>query len=428
MINARYLPEKLRDLTPIQQKYLNDYKHRFIIVSAGRRSRKTLIGRRKLLIEALSNPNSMYIEAAPTYPQAKAIFWLALKRETKYFCHRQLDGTLEVNLKNGTIIKVVGLDKPERIEGMTEHPVRGIHITETPNLKPTVWSEHVRPILSDTNGWAILDGVPEGKNFYYDMALKVCNGAIPKTVPKYGAFKENGEWAYYSWFSSDVLAPAEIEQARQDLDPRTFRQEYEGSFEGYEGRLYYAFGEHNLKQCEYDPTLPIYIGMDFNVNPMTAVLCHIVGDTVYQFDEFYLIHSNTYQIAEAINEKYPNAVKIVHPDSTGRALNSNATLSDIAILENRGFKVQARKSNPPTRDRIASVNSMMMSLGGKVRYYVNPKTCPKTINDFNKVEATPDGRENKEQEKRGLVHISSALGYLIYYHFPIFGQPNDWQV
>ena len=83
---------------------------------------------------------------------------------------------MKVILKNGSMIQVIGLDKPERIEGMPWH---GCHITEIGNIKETAWGENIRPVLSDTNGWAILDGVPEGINFLYDLALYACDGALP---------------------------------------------------------------------------------------------------------------------------------------------------------------------------------------------------------------------------------------------------------
>ena len=56
--------------------------------------------------------------AAPTYAQAKLIFWEELKRDTKYFQSKTpSESELWVKLKNGSEIRVLGLDKPERIEG-----------------------------------------------------------------------------------------------------------------------------------------------------------------------------------------------------------------------------------------------------------------------------------------------------------------------
>ena len=71
------------------------------------------------------------------------------------------------------------------------------------------------------------------------------------------------------------------------------------------------------------------------------------------------------------------------------------------------------------KNRVASVNSLMKSADKTVRYFVNKKNCPNTVNDFNRVQSTNDGREDKTQEGEGLVHISSALGYMCSYLFPV---------
>jgi len=150
-----------------------------------------------------------YFHAAPTYKQAKDIFWDNLKKDTKLFTTTKSETDLVVKLINGSEIHIIGLDKPERIEGQ---PWNGCHITEFGNLKGiNAWNSNIRPVLSDTNGWALLDGVPEGRNFYYDIAVKSCGGAIPRSKHKVGSFAEDGgEWAYYHWFSSDVLSEEEI--------------------------------------------------------------------------------------------------------------------------------------------------------------------------------------------------------------------------
>ena len=419
-LSERNTPPRLVGLTQQQINYLNDEVHRFFIVPAGRRSRKTLIGKRKTLLAALDNPNQNYFCGAPTHAQAKNIYWNDLKRDTYYFRSKISETELKVTLNNGAVIQVVGLDKPERIEGTPWH---GCHITEIGNVKETAWGENIRPVLSDTNGWAILDGVPEGMNFLYDLALYACDGALPRSLPKIGSFAESlsdPQWCYYHWFSSDVLTPEEIHAAKMQLDERTFRQEYEGSFESYEGLAYWAFSEKNLDlSLEYDKDEHIHIGMDFNVDPMTATFNHIRGDDIYQFGEAYLGHSNTFQMTEHIKERFPVGRCVIYPDATGKSEHSSAPESDIQILRSAGFRVIANSGNPLQKDRINAVNSKMLAGDGKPHYFVNPKNCPKTINDWNKVESTADGRLNKDQEKTGLVHISDAQGYLINYLFPI---------
>jgi hypothetical protein len=411
---------RLKNLTPIQADVLKD-KHRFIVNPAGRRSRKTLIAKRKVLIHALRNTEHKYFHGAPTRQQAKGIFWKELKKYTKPFRTKSPNETeLYVTLINGTEIHVVGLDKAERIEGQEWH---GCHISEMGKVKPGVWDENISPILADTKGFAILDGVPEGRNHYYDLALYACEGALPEPVEIHGARhynKTDKEWAYFTWFSSDVLDRKEIENQRRRLDPKTFRQEYEGSFESFEGLAYYTFGQHSLREVVQEPGRTICIGMDFNVDPMTATLGVIESDVYKQWGELYLPNSNTYEMCKEIKNYCKNNEEvIIFPDSTGKARESNATESDIAILRKSGFKVHARLSNPYVKDRVNSVNSLVMDKEKQTRYFVNPKTCPKTINDFNRRERLDDGRLNKEQEKLGIGHITDALGYLVHYNFPV---------
>ncbi len=414
--------------TPIQTQYLRDEKHRFLICSAGRRSRKTLIGVRKVIRRALKNPGRRYFLGAPTHQQAKAIFWNSEYSGMQRILPRALiiaesHSDLWVRFPNGSEIHVAGLDRPQRIEGQ---PWYGCMVTEMADVKPTAWEANIRPVLGDTLGFAILDGVPEGRNHYYDMARRAAGGVIPETKPLIGAYAEDPldpEWAFYSWFSSDVLTAAEIAAFKRETDERTFRQEYEGSFEGEEGRAYYAFSAVNVvPDVQVKPT-HVHIGMDFNVDPMTAVLCEVEGDTVKQFDEVYLRHSNTQEMAAHLKEvKGLNPANCtVYPDSTGAAESSNATVSDLTILRNAGFKIKAHPANPRQRDRIAAVNTRCRATNGMIRYYVQ-RHCAKTINDLDRVQSLSDGRLDKKQANSGLTHISDGLGYLIAYLFPVIGK------
>ena len=177
-----------------------------------------------------------------------------------------------ITLLNGTQLMVAGLDKPERIEGITFPPVKGILITEMANQKPDMWGAHVEPILADNEGWAILNGVPDGKNHWYDMCLIPGQGVIPEVKPIEGAFAKHKEFSFHAWYSSDVLPARMIERAKRSLDEITFKQEYEASFEGYAGLAYYAFSERNHRECRRIMGLSLDIGMDFNVDPMCCTV------------------------------------------------------------------------------------------------------------------------------------------------------------
>lgn len=392
-----------------------------------------MIFMRKILKAALEFPQTRYFLAAPTRMQAKDIFWNRLKEDTAMLRFRSpMETELFVILGNGSEIRVAGLDKPERLEGQTPS-WSGCLITEFGNTKPGIWEEHIRPMLADQKGFAYIDGVPEAMNHYYDLAKKAAGGILPESYPIIGAYAENPddhEWCWYNWFSSDALPKEEIDSMISGMDERTAQQELEGKFLSYEGLAYYAFSVDNLKQIEYNTTRTmkyldentketVHIGMDFNVDPMTATFCHIRSDDIFQFGEAYLNHSNTFDMRDHLIERFPIEDVLIYPDSTGRAEESNATKSDIAILEKAGFRVKAHLANPRVKDRIASMNSKIRAGDGKCHYFVDPKKCPKTINDLSRVNLTADGRTDKTQEKTGLTHITSALGYMMAYLFPV---------
>jgi len=424
----RKLPPRLLNLTDIQVRYLNDPR-RFLVVSAGRRSRKTLISKRKLFYRAVASPYKRYFAGAPTHSQAKSIFWNDLKRYFYYYTIGKPSETeLLIRLKNGTEVQVIGLDKSERIEGQ---PWDGAIITEFPNLKSGAWDEHIRPVFSDTNGWCILDGVPEGRNHYYDRALYAAGGLIPVTEPLIGAYSENPDdpdWAFYTWFSSDVLSEGEIRGTRASMDERTFRQEYEGSFENYEGTLYYTFNRSvnvNDSIAAYRREEPLYLTCDFNKKPMVWE----VGQTrqidgsraLLLVDELSIsYHAKTEINARQFIDRFKNhqnRTVYVHGDAANQWDSTVSYVTDYKIIEDllrsAGWKVYMaiKPKNPSVNNRINIGCSLLRSVDGKVRLYASSK-CVRWINDMERV--VSDGKGGKDKDDEQLTHASDASDYLVW--------------
>lgn len=428
----------LSPLTPLQKCLLMDESHRFLLTPAGRRSRKTLIGSRKVLIRALRSPMQRIFEGAPTRSQAKAIFWERLKRETKFLRKKEPNETdLIVTLLNGTEIHVVGLDKPQRIEGQPWH---GMHITEMADVKARAWSENLRPLLSDTNGWAYLDGVPEGRGDWYDMCLLACGGKIPQTLGGVGTYVESKldpEWAYYHWHSADVLPSKEIEAVKRTMDIATFEQEYEGSFQSGEGLAYYPFGDENLNTREDDPELPLHIGMDFNYDPMCSTVAQEYvkdGMVIPQ-----IIASNGYRncdTAPACNrliDQYGEARDyIIYPDPAcqSRGAHGEGGKTDLIIIKQSfqrvvaaggSYKICVRPVHPMRKDRMNAVNTKLRNALKEIGMWVDPR-CQNLIKDLQKV--TREEFLNNNFSDPQLGHVSDALGYYIEYQFPMVGGPG----
>src|SRR5258708_24204292 len=134
-------------------------------------------------------------------------------------------------------------------------------------------------MLWGRRGAALFIGTPKGRNHFYDLAQEA------RTSPG---------WALHSFTTRDggIVKPEEIEAARRDLDERTFRQEYEASFENWSGAVYYAFSrDTNVQPVTYNRKLPIVWSLDFNLNPMCSVIGRLDEElSPAHFDFFTLLN------------------------------------------------------------------------------------------------------------------------------------------
>ena len=424
---------------------------RFRVVPAGRRSGKSELAKRFGVSRAVGPqlwPDARYIYTAPTYQQARRIFWNDVKRmipkwalagQNPRTAIRESD--LSIRLHNGAEILVSGLDVPERIEGVA---VDWICIDEIGNCHAEVWGEHIRPMLSERNGQAWLIGVPEGRNHYWLMSQKAQEDA-------------SGLWSFHTWTSATVLPPEEIEIARAELDLRTFRQEYEASFLDATGRVYYGFRRelHAAERLAYDPTLPLVLCFDFNVAPGVCVICQeqqykgsnpavdVTKSVTCVIDEIYIpTDSNSQRVSAEIIERYGNHLGdvVCYGDATGGAKGTaKVDGSDWDIVEKmlrpvfgqprtrpgRGdFECRVPNSNPRERVRINAANSRLQSADGKVHLLIDPR-CVHTIQDFEGVTYREGTSEIDKKSSPMLTHLTDALGYYVNYEFPTTEHPFE---
>lgn len=418
---------------------------RFNVVPAGRRSGKTERAKRKVVkalmgagVRRSTHDDPSYFAAAPTYAQAKAIYWSDLKKLIPPDLRvKTSESDLMIRTVLGSEVWVVGMDKPERIEG---RPWDGGILDEYGNMKPGAWGENVRPALSDRLGWCDLIGVPEGRNHYFDLA-------------EYAQTANDPDWAFFTWFSSDILPPGEIAAAKRQLDALVYAQEYEASFVNFEGRAYYPFSR--LTHCAplaYDPARPLILCFDFNVDPG---ICAIVQEQQLpgQFErdaatgvpllsrpiwgtgvigEVWIPrNSNTPAVCRKVIEDFGDheGRVLCYGDATGGARGSAKVQGsdwDLIKAELRGhygpervaFKVPA--ANPPERSRVNAVNSRLRSTSGEIRMMVDPAKAPNVVRDLEGVTTLKGGSgELDKKANPTLTHISDGLGYHVVAEYPI---------
>ena len=387
---------------------------RFRAVVAGRRFGKTYLSTWEMLraASAAKNRNCWYI--APTYGAAKEIAWdMLIHTIPDEYVTKRNETALTLKLVNGSSIALKGAEKPNNLRGRA---LDFVVLDEFADMRPETWNEVIRPSLSDRMGSALFIGTPKGRNHFYDLWATGLDGA------------DGWESFQYTTLDGGNVPEDEIEQARQDLDERTFNQEYCAEFVTYSGLIYYAFSRELSVVDIEDTGGTLHIGMDFNLDPMSAVICLRHGQDLLAIDEIVMYGSNTDEMVAEIRERYPNRHAIIYPDPASRQRKTSAGgRTDLSILQNAGFSVKVKKQHPLVRDRINAVNSRLLSGNGERHLLISPK-CKQTIKSLER-QTYKEG--TSQPNKDGFDHMNDALGYLVEYMFPIrtdydVPQPTRW--
>jgi PBSX family phage terminase large subunit len=389
------------------QKTIASDQHRFRVVIAGRRFGKTHLAIRELAYHA-REPHREVWYVAPTYKMAKNIVWRKLKNRLQdlNWVQKHNETELTLHLKNGSTISLKGADNYDSLRGVG---LDFIVLDEFADIDSEAWYETLRPTLSDRSGKALFIGTPKGiANWSYEIYQNSIDD--PETWSSHQYTTVDGGW----------VPQSEIEQAQRDLDERTFRQEYLATFETYSGRIYYAF-DRTKTVIDAEPTdqdlQVIYIGMDFNIDPMSAVIAVRKGEDLCVIDEIRMYSSNTQEAVEEIHRRYPKSKKFVYPDPAARQRKTSAGgVTDLTILQNAGFLVKAPNSHTPVRDRINAVNSRLCDSKGVRRLFVT-KRCKYTIEALERQVYKPG--TTQPDKDGGYDHMNDALGYMIDYLFPV---------
>ena len=128
-----------------------------------------------LIREAMCNQQEAprYAYIAPQYKQAKAVAWDYLKKYTGPIPGTQVhEAELRVELPNGARIRLYGADNPDSLRGIY---LDGVVLDEYAQMHPSLFTEVIRPALSDRLGYAIFIGTPKGRNAFYDLYTNVKN-------------------------------------------------------------------------------------------------------------------------------------------------------------------------------------------------------------------------------------------------------------
>jgi len=235
---------------------------------------------------------------------------------------------------------------------------------------------------------------PNGFNWVYRRFVKE---PMNSSVIVFGSSSDNAE----------NLGSNYIDDLYANYDPKLAQQELEGKFiNSTDGLVCHAFNRHFNCAKTNDHDKQIWMGLDFNVNPLCGTFVYESSNSLFTTNELYLKHSNTFKAAKEIARIYPEwRIKIV-PDETGNRRKTAAAETDHQILRAARFDVVNFK-NPPVKDRVNNLNRLFH----QQRLFVDPEKCPNLMNDLETL--------THESKDDMLGHLVDSLGYVCWHLLPM---------
>jgi hypothetical protein len=393
------------ELHPLQRKVISEAR-RFNALKCGRRWGKTKMSEELLLSPEDKTNGSMngypvsYL--APTYKMLMEV-WRDIVDITYPITKTKSETEMRLELLGGGVIDFWSLENPNSIRGRKYKRVVLDEVEVARNLK-IAWQNVIRPTLTDLKGDAWFLSTPRFGSSYFKELCKL----------------DNEKWKNWTFTTYDnpFIDPAEIDEARDQLDEATFRCEYLAEDVSLAvNKFIYNFdrSRHIIKGLQAVPGLPIILSFDFNVEPITCLVGQCDGlDKVLVLDEYRLMNSDIEELCQRILSSYHDRMLLVTGDASGqnrtalkRDLNYYKVIKQQLGLGMGQFKLPA--GNPP----IKSTRVLSNALLAKHKDYHFSDRVPYLINDIEECEVDDEGGIDKSKDKHQ-THLLDCWRYFNY--------------
>ena len=384
---------------------------KFPALVAGYGSGKTFAFCLKALAELGRNPSKTILLAEPTFPMIRDVLQPTLEEllDKVGFSYRYKAGAMSYDVRwrnGGGKIIMRSAENWRRWAGLN---LAGFGIDEAGSLKDDgAWKMGISRLRDGYHltGWTTT--TPEGFNWHYHYW---------KDKPK------EGYNIVHAKSTDNKHLPKEfIDSLYENYDEKLILAYLEGQYVNLQhGQTYYMFKrEKNVKEeIKYNPRLPIKVAIDFNIDPLCAILFQQYehGDKVRVFDEFKLRHTGgedlmTQRMANAIKSKYKDCkVFYCYPDPAGKAQSTKSQFSDHDILRKAGFQLKVKNKAPSIIDSVNAVNNSMKVVG------IHPR-CKGLIKDLEQV-CNKDSTREIDKSNKELTHFSDAFRYAMDFELPV---------
>jgi len=388
IIKTGYLPRQ-------HQEFLHENIKRFNVLVCHRRFGKSTFAINHILDDGLRNNkrNPQYAFIGPTYGQVKRIIWEVAKDYVKEIPNVTInEAELRIDIRRphlGDKVRIMLLsgENPGSIKGIY---LDGAILDEYAEMDPIVWSQVVRPTLSDRKGWGIFIGTPKGNNHFYDIFQ------FAETNPK--------------WFSkvfkaseTNILPQSELDDCKAEMSEEEYDQEFECSFTAALVGSYYAKQfkkideDKRVRNLPHDPSLAVDLYWDLGIGDATAVWFLQQFGHEYRFIDYYEISGAA--LPEIVNElkrrrekhKYSYREVVLPHDGAARSLDTGRTRQE-TLRELMGI-------NPIVLPRQAIEDGIHASRMLLAKSYFDEVKCKRGIRALREYEKKWNSKERRFENK-----------------------------
>ena len=262
------------------QKEVHNKLKRFNVLVCHRRFGKTVLCINEILKKAMQNtlPRPRYYYLAPTYSMAKRTAWDYLKEYTGVLPNVTYHETeLRADLPNGARIQLLGCERPDSLRGLY---IDGVILDEVAQMPPRLWTEIIRPALSDREGWMVAIGTPQGHNAFFDL---------------YDYANHQDGWYAETFKSSEtgIISDLELNEAKHLMPEEVYEAEFECSFDSAALGSIYAKGltkadeDGRITKVPYQTDIKVNTFWDLGMQDKTAIWFVQIKGSAFHIIDYY---------------------------------------------------------------------------------------------------------------------------------------------
>jgi hypothetical protein len=441
------------DLLPKQAEIYNPPKEAvnvdIALYQGGFGSGKTFIGSVLGLISCQKNEGSTWLVASDTLARLKLttietylelLYDWGLTKGSDYE-YSKSDSIIRLKCFNNSRIIFKGLDDVYALRSIN---AIGGHIEEASRVSYAAYKEflsRLRQAGSDNVIRCILTTNPESIKGWMHKEFSENLGISVETV-RGTTIKTSRRKVVAATMENVHVSDGFIAMLRSSYDEKTWRTNVLGEdADMTEGLINYNFSDSNLFETAYDPSKPLYLTCDFNVDPNCWEIAQRHGGIWHFIDEICFGPTDTFKcIAEFLSRyKGHRAGIVVCGDPAGGARSTqntnegtNYTIILNALYE-AGFskdmvKFHVKKKHSLIIDRYNAWTSKLRSIDGVSGILMHPTKCKWLVYNMQNaryipgtsVAWTPSKSDvEKDNSLKYLIHPMDAAQYLVEYYEPV---------